>query len=144
MPERDRETKSTEARGKPGMQERTRAEWVTLAISVAIVLALAGLLTFNYISRGTEPPALVAEPKLEEVRQAEAGYYLPIDITNNGDLLAQNVQVALTFTPEEGEPEEVQFEVQFLNGRETASRTVVLRADPSGTELSSNFSFDTP
>ena len=144
MPERDKREQSAGASKKQEKEGRTAAEWVTLALSVALVLSLAGLLTFNYFSRGTEPPALRVEPKLEEIRQVEARYYLPVDITNEGDLLAQNVQVALTFTPAEGEPEEVQFEVQFLNGKETASRTVVLQADPKRAEMSTNLSFDTP
>ena len=57
--------------GKEGGEKkgRTTAEWVSLFVSVAIVLALVGGLIYQIFARGSRPPIIEVKPLMEEVRQ---------------------------------------------------------------------------
>jgi uncharacterized protein (TIGR02588 family) len=123
---------------------RTVAEWVTLGVSVAIVLALAGLVLFQWLSQGTRPPEISVEPNTEQVRQVGDLYYLPIRVTNGGEKAVEVVEVETELRVEGEEPETVGFTVQFLAGRESDEFTVVLSGDPREGELSHTISFHEP
>lgn len=125
-------------------EERTTAEWVSLLISVAIVLVLVGGLVYQIFARGNEPPTIEVVPLMEEVRQEGESYYLPLDITNNGDKTAENIEVMLSLDTGEGDPETMQFQVQFLDGGETENQTVIFQNDPSEGELTHTASFHLP
>jgi uncharacterized protein (TIGR02588 family) len=123
---------------------RTVAEWVTLGVSVAIVLALAGLVLFQWLAQGTEPPEISVEPNMEQVRQVEDLYYLPIRVTNSGEKAVEVVEVETELSVEGEAPETVGFTVQFLAGRESDEFIVVLSNDPRNGELSHTVSFHEP
>jgi uncharacterized protein (TIGR02588 family) len=123
---------------------RTVAEWVTLGVSAAIVLALAGLVLFQWLAQGTEPPEIRVEPNMEQVRQVGDLYYLPIRVTNSGEKAVEVVEVETELSVEGEAPETVGFTVQFLAGRESDEFTVVLSNDPRNGELSHTVSFHEP
>jgi uncharacterized protein (TIGR02588 family) len=138
---------SEEKRGdKTGEQkkERTTAEWVTLGVSTLIVLALAGLVVFQTLTQGTKAPEIEVKPLIEEVRQVGENYYLPIEVSNRGDLAVEAVEVELELRAEGQEPETIGFTVPFLAGLETDTQTVVLAGDPREGELSYTVSFHEP
>lgn len=124
--------------------ERTTAEWVSLFVSVAIVLALVGGLVYQIFARGNRPPVIEVKPLMEELRREGDSYYLSLDITNNGDRTAENVEVMVTLDTGEGEPETMQFQVQFLGGGETENQTVVFQNNPAEGELTHTASFHVP
>ena len=132
------------ASGGEEKEERTTAEWVSLFISVAIVLALVGGLFYQVFAGGNRPPSIEVKPLMEEVRQEGDSYYLSLDITNNGDRTAENVEVMLSLDMGEGDPETMQFQVQFLDGGETENQTVIFRNDPTKGELTHTASFHVP
>lgn len=125
-------------------QERTTAEWVSLFVSLALVLALVGGLVYQIFARGSRPPIIEVKPLMEEVRQEGDSYYLSLDITNNGDRTAENVEVMLSLDTGEGDPETMQFQVQFLDGGETENQTVIFRNNPTEGELTHTASFHVP
>ncbi len=129
---------------KEGRDERTTAEWVSLVVSVAIVLALVGGLVYQIFVRGNRPPTIEVKPLMEEVRQEGGSYYLPLDITNNGDRTAEDIEVMLSLDTGHGDPETMQFQVQFLDGGETENQTVIFQNNPAEGELTHTASFHVP
>jgi len=108
---------------------RTIAEWTSLGISVAILLAVIVLLSYEYFASSARQPVIEAQPQLGEVRQAGDAYYLPVDLTNRGERTAENVRVEVSLSPGQGESS--QFELRFLAGGATERGIVIFREDPS-------------
>lgn len=141
MSEKDDDKDKDEA--KQG-KERTAAEWVTFGVSVLILLALVGLVIFQALTRGNRPSTIKVEPMLQEVRQSEGAFYLPITITNDGDEAVGDVEIQISLASEGSEPETIAFTVQFLAGGESQEETVVFSKDPSQGELSQVVGFHVP
>lgn len=129
-------------KGKQG--KRTTAEWVTFGVSLVLLSGLVGLVIFVSLTRGDRPSTIKVEPVLNEVRQSEDAYYLPINITNDGDMAVGDVEVALSLASEGSEPETIAFTVLFLAGGESAQEIVVFSQDPSKGELSQVVGFHEP
>ena len=125
-------------------KERTTAEWVTLAVSILIVLALAMLVLFQYVAQGTRPPEIEIKPLQQETRHIGDKYYLPISVTNNGEKAVESVEVELELTVSGEEPETVAFNIPFLAGLGSDEYTVVLSSDPQAGELAYTISFREP
>ncbi|MGA7729682.1 MAG: TIGR02588 family protein [Chloroflexia bacterium] len=123
---------------------RSAAEWTTLIASVAVVLALAGLVVFDYFTRGTQPPVIEVTPIMEEVRIEGDSFYLPVEIANRGAVTAEAVAIELTLKGSDGSEETAGFMVDFLAGGETHHQTVVFGTDPRQGELEHVASFSTP
>jgi uncharacterized protein (TIGR02588 family) len=133
------DNKDTDKKGK-----RTTAEWVTLGVSLVVLLGLVGLVVFVSLTRGDKPSTIKIEPVLNEVRQSEDAYYLPINITNDGDMAVGDVEVELSLASEGSEPETIAFTVLFLAGGETSQEIVAFSTDPSKGELSQVVGFHEP
>ena len=71
----------------------TPAEWITLLISSALILAVVAAVGYFTIARGNLPPTFRVEPQTAETRVVEGQYYLPVTVTNTGDKPAQEVRV---------------------------------------------------
>ncbi|HEX8599466.1 MAG TPA: hypothetical protein VF952_13225 [Chloroflexia bacterium] len=144
--DRDRDKTQAKEGGQDNgeKKERTTAEWVSLLVSLAIVLALVGGLIYQVFARGSRPPIIEVKPLMEEVRQEGDSYYLSLDITNNGDRTAENVEVMLSLDTGQGDPETMQFQVQFLDGGETENQTVIFQNNPAEGELTHTASFHVP
>ena len=109
---------------------RSTAEWVTLAISSAILLAVVGALVYQQLSGGDEPAVIEATPRLEAVRVAGGAYYLPVEIVNRGGVTAQDVLVIVSVGAGQAERESSELLIDFLAGGATAKGTAVFRQDP--------------
>lgn len=125
-------------------EKRSGAEWITLAVSILIVLALVGLVSYQHFAKGTEPPLIEVEPKTGEMRQDRDAYYLPVTITNKGEITAEGIEIELSLDSGDGEMEATSFTVEFLAGGEMAHQTVVFYKDPAQGTLSHNVSFSVP
>ena len=123
---------------------RSAAEWTTLIASVVVVLGLAGLVVFDYFTRGTGPPIIEIAPIMEEIRQEGESFYLPVEIANRGAVTAEEVVVEVTLRGADNSEETVSFTTVFLAGGETHHQTVVFRTDPRQGELEHVTSFSTP
>jgi uncharacterized protein (TIGR02588 family) len=121
-----------ESRGQRG---RSVAEWTTLIIGAALILALVGLVTYLYVSGDNRPPVVEATPLDREIRREEGAYYVPIEVTNQGGRTAEDVVIQAELSTGAGAPEVTEFTIDFLAGGETAAGTVVFFTDPSAGEL---------
>ena len=105
-----------------------RLSRVTATISGALVAALIGYLAIHAIQAG-DPPAIVAEAVPEASWTRDGVSYLAIDVRNEGDQAARDVQIQVE---PEGDGAEVRRTViDFLAGGET-SRIYVAVPGPIG------------
>ncbi|MDP9369045.1 MAG: TIGR02588 family protein [Chloroflexota bacterium] len=121
--------------GERGRDDRSVAEWITFAISAALILGVVGLASYLYVSGGNSPPIIETETLVDELRRANDEYYLPIAVTNVGDETAEQVQIQVRLAPGAGQPETSEFMIQFLAGGETVQGTAVFSADPLAGDL---------
>jgi uncharacterized protein (TIGR02588 family) len=117
-------TKKTRERG------RSVAEWVTLTISSAILLAVVATLVYHQLSGGDDPPVIEAIVGLEGLRAAGDTYYLPVEIANQGGATAQDVRVVISIGSDQAGRESAELLIDFLAGGATAKGTVVFHQDP--------------
>lgn len=118
-----------------GDKDRSVAEWTTLGISIAILLAILGLVTYLY-GRGDEQPVVIlVEPQMQELRQDEGEYYLPVIIRNEGDPTVEEVHIEAELDTGTGEPETAQFTIHFLAGGEQIEGTFIFQHDPAEGDL---------
>ncbi|HEY0876009.1 MAG TPA: hypothetical protein VGD94_21210 [Vicinamibacterales bacterium] len=71
-------------------------EWTVFGISLALIVAVAGLLVYQEITGGESPASLVADAGVPT--ETAGGYAVPIDVRNVGDTSAEDVQVEATLT----------------------------------------------
>ena len=114
----------------PPARARTTAEWVSLGLSLAVIVALLGLLGYAHVRRGEDPASLSVQPQLDQVRQRDGAYYLPVEIKNTGGRAAEELRVPLTLTTQGVEPETATVTIHLLAGGEAHQATVAFRADP--------------
>lgn len=143
---------TSEGRGRRA--GRTPAEWTTLAISVAVVLAVVALLVYEGVTSAEgEPVTFRVTPLLDEVHRQEDLYYMPVEVRNTSDRTAEHVRVRVRLTGAGAQTSQTQragdpagqFEVQFLAGGESFRAVVVLNQDPSQGQLESRvISFHAP
>lgn len=114
---------------------RSIAEWTTLAISTAILLAIVGAITWLSFRGPERPPVIVIEPNLEQVREDDSGWYLPVIIRNEGDSSVEDAIVRGELDTGFGQPETAEITIGFLDGGEEVAGTFVFREDPASGEL---------
>ena len=115
---------------------RSVVEWITLGISVLILLVLAGLIVYESTRDDNEPTVIVVEPAFEALRQEQDHYYLPVTVANGGSRTAEGVVVQLTLAGARGEAETASLTVDFLAGGEKVEGVVVFRGRPSAQNVS--------
>ncbi len=124
---------------------RSPAEWITFSISLAIILALVGLVTYQDLAGGDRPATIAARPQLDRVRQDGGRYYVPVEIVNAGDRTAEDVRVEFTLTDAGGGRETAELTVSFLAGGEKDRGVISFSSDPARGVLSvSGISFLRP
>ena len=111
-------------------EKHTTAERVTLIISLVVLAAVLGLAGYSHITTGEEPPTITVSADMENVRETESGYYVPITITNDGGLTAQDVIASGELILEEGEPETAEVTITFLAGGESERAELVFSVHP--------------
>lgn len=116
-------------------QERSIAEWTTLAISLSIILAFIGAITWLQVSSNGKPAIIAVEPQIEHIRHDDTGYYLPVTVRNDGAETVEDVriQAALKIPGEDTELRE--FTIDFLVRDEVTAGTFVFTHDPAAGEL---------
>lgn len=111
---------------------RTTAEWIVFACCSAVVLAVVVLLGSQLF--GSEEPAAPVARQQGEVREAAGRFYVPVDVTNEGDLTAADVQVLAELTIA-GKTVDGEQTVDFLAGQETERLVFSFDDDPRTGDL---------
>ncbi len=120
---------------------RTTAEWVSLVISLTILIMLIGLLLYAFLKDEDRPPVIEVQPQLEQVRRESGSFYLPVEVENLGSQTAEDVSIQMTLSNENAHMEAVTFNIAYLSGGETVNRVVIFQQDPSTSELVATISF---
>lgn len=120
--------------GDDPVTARSLAEWVTFWVATAILLAIIGLILFDWQVNQNRPPAFDVAVS-DAVRITDGRYYVPFAITNTGGRIANGVQVTAELHIREEEDETGEQQIDFLSGHETKAGSFVFSHDPSSGEL---------
>lgn len=118
--------------GRQQREARTAAEWVTFAVSVLVLLLVAGLIALQ--SRDPDRPPL---PRVLTTSPAERHgdhFVVPVTIRNDGGGTAESVQVVAELKVGD-EVTEADQTIEFLARGESAELAFVFEDDPGGGEL---------
>lgn len=118
-------TRSADEERESGVK-RKAAEWTTLGVSVAILLALTGYLIYEGV---TSDPAFIpvsATPLLDQVRRVDKRFVLPVEVSNPGRKTVTNLQVELRTA----DGVEVEITIDYLGQHAKRIVYAMLDADP--------------
>lgn len=110
---------------------RSLAEWVGVAMSLAIVLGLVGLILYEHFAGGTSPAMIQITPRSEELRREGNLVYLPLEVSNGGDRTAEQVRIRLSVGANGGQRPLPDVLVDFLAGGQTVDVVIVFPDDGS-------------
>ncbi len=116
-------------------EKQSTAERITMGISIAILAAVIGLASWSSFATGDSPPLIEVDVHMEDMRETNSGFYVPITITNNGGFTAQNATVTGELVTDEPEPETAEVTIDFLAGGESETAGLVFSTDPNEGEL---------
>lgn len=116
-------------------EQSTTAERITLSISLVILVGILAVAVWSNMKTGDAPPDIVVEADIENVRETDSGFYVPITITNNGGMTAQNAIVAGELDLGDGQPETAEITISFLAGGEEEAAEMVFSAHPDEGEF---------
>lgn len=111
---------------------RTTAEWVTFAVSCAVLLVVVALVVVQLV--GEHDPAAPEAHRVGPVRVVGGQHFVDVAVTNGGDATAANVQVTASLVID-GESTEGDQSIDFLAGGETEDLVFVFDDAPSDGEL---------
>jgi uncharacterized protein (TIGR02588 family) len=119
-------------RGKRAARRRL-AEWVSLAISVALIAGIAAYLVTQGVRQ--QSPLLPFDVRIETERAVRRGerFVLPVMIKNLGDHTARDVRIVVEHQPRGGgggEKQEQDFDVDYLGEHAEQQIFVYLDEDP--------------
>ena len=113
-------------------EDRTGAEWTTFGVSCLILLVLVALIV-GQMSRSATDAAPIARQK-GPVRVIGKQYFVDVEVTNEGDVTASNVQVTATLVVD-GASATADQTIDFLAGGEVEDLVFVFADAPSDGEL---------
>ena len=110
---------------------RKLAEWVTLAASGLLVLAVAGFLAYQALRE--DGPYIVAElrPLPERVEHRDGQFILPVEVRNGGDRTLRDFRGEVVLRAPDGSADRHEFRIDYLGERATATVYVYSREDPA-------------
>lgn len=113
----------------------TTAERITLVASLVILVSILSVAVWSNVRTGQDPPDIVVEVDMEDVQERDAGFYVPITITNNGGTTAQDLVVSGELDLGDGEPETADVTISYLAGGETEAAEMVFSVHPADGEF---------
>lgn len=116
-----------EHKKRSGLEPRTRAEKVSLTISLSLLLLVVGTVVALWLNPSTNP----AQFKVTRgaIRVEGEVFYLPFVVNNEGD--ATGSQVTVTGSLEvDGKEEEASTTFDFIPGQSRAEGTLIFSSDP--------------
>lgn len=117
-----------------GDDVRTLAEWVTLLGSLAILLAAFAAVAYLYVNDDDLPITIRAEANLEDVRESNGTYFVPVTAFNEGDSAASNVQIQADLTMGD-QVESSGFSILTLSGNDSETGVIAFTRDPREAEF---------
>ncbi len=115
-------------------QGRSLAEWVALGIASAILLGVAAMIVFFWLTAPQGPPILTISP-LDDIRQVGNQFYVPFEIANTGGETAATVHALAELRSGGQVVEQGQLVFNYLAGGERQEGTFVFHHNPADGEL---------
>jgi uncharacterized protein (TIGR02588 family) len=116
---------------RSGNDERTKAEIVTLVISLLLLTGLVGGLIWLDVQAGDSPARITTDLDFAGAYEHEGDWYLPVTITNEGDRATDQLQVDIVRPVEGEQPETSTLEYTFVAGGEQVAGTAVFDEEPT-------------
>jgi len=116
-------------------ESRSLAEWVTLIVSFAILAGVFGVVIYLYVVGDDDPITIRTDATLDQTRIAGETYYVPVEVFNEGDSAAGDVQIQaeLSIGPE---TETSEFSIVTLPANDSKTGIITFSRDPRGGEFS--------
>lgn len=111
--------------------DQTRAEVVTLVISVLVLAALVGGLVWLDVRGGDDPARISTDLHFDDTYRDGDAWYLPVTIRNTGDRAADQLLVDIVRPVEGEQPETSTLEFTFVAGGERVRGTAVFDEEPT-------------
>lgn len=115
--------------------DRTSAERITFAISLLILIAVLAMAVWSNHRVGSEPAAIQVQAQLDDVRENDGLFYVPITITNTGGKTVEAVMVTGELVLGDGNSEIGEVTIDFLAGGEQEAAELIFSTDPSEGDL---------
>ncbi len=107
----------------------SRAEWVSLGVSVVILGLLVGMVIFVWLSPVDRPARF--EVRQGQIRVEGHSYYVDFTIENKGDQTGERVKVAGFIIVDSGR-EETSTTFDFVPGRSEEQGVLIFEHEPAG------------
>ena len=108
--------------------EKNALEWVVFGLSLALVLAVLGSLTYWAVAGTRSPPQLKVEVGQAEQRGEQ--YYIRVAVRNDGDETAESVKIAVSLRKGNNR-EEGEFQLDYVPGHSTRDGEVTFDTNPA-------------
>ena len=116
--------------GKKGSAApQSSAEWISLAVSLIILLGFVAAILWLWVHQPAGPPQFKVERGV--VRNETGLFHLPVTVTNIGGLAVGQVRVEGKLS-NEGREEITVTTIDFLPVRAQEEVVLVIRSEPSG------------
>jgi len=106
-------------------------EWTVFGISVALIATVAGLLLHEHFTSGDRPADLVIV--VGQVEASGQGFAVPLDLRNNGDSSAEDVQISVTL--QSVPPEQSDVTIPYVPYRSVRRAWVIFSREPGTARL---------
>lgn len=113
---------------------RTRAEWVTFALALALIGLVVGLIGLSWAT-GPTGPAVLTAVQSEPITRDGSTYRVPFEVRNEGGEAAESVQVMAELTIAGEVAGEGEQSFMFLSGGEVERGEFFFADDPTTGEL---------
>ncbi|HEX5164331.1 MAG TPA: hypothetical protein VFV93_02955 [Thermomicrobiales bacterium] len=133
MAQRDAPDRPDPSSEPPADSGRTTPEKITTAISLLLIVLLAGAILYEGYWKGQADPAtLEVTVRTDQIDQRGGSYYVPVEIHNAGDQTVEEVTVSIDVIDGENVVQEAETVIATLGEAETVTAVVVLTEDPTG------------
>ena len=119
-------------KGKTGITPRTKAEWVSLIISIALLAGVVAVVIALWAGSSQAPARFRIDRGT--IRNEAGRYYLPISTTNEGDMTG--AQVTVEGKIGSGSIEETSTTTfDFIPGHSTSEAVLIFSNEPTSAEM---------
>ena len=119
----------SKAAKKGSAAPKSTAEWISLAVSLIILLGFVGAIIWLWIQQPTGPAQFKVQPGL--VRNETGLFHLPVTVTNTGGSAVEQVRVEGKLS-NQGQEEIAITTIDFLPVRAQKEVVLIFRNEPSG------------
>lgn len=121
----------------PKHKGRSVAEWTSLIFSIAVILIPLIIISSHYVTEGSKPAYVHVDVDTKNTKKFEDKYYVPVIVRNEGDEVAENLQVTIEQTIGDKSDKNT-FQIHFLTGGSKQKAFVILDKDPKEGKLQTN------